>query len=157
VTQIAPQEGLQGPQERLGPQGRAPQGPVAEEPRTLTVTVTGPDKWLSSNGREHHMPRARATKEWQLISQFRTRQAMRDTSTGQMGAAELDITVHWPDKRRRDAHNTAPTWKAAIDGAVAAGLLADDSDRYLRAVTIRATVTAGTRPRMDMTWTEVGA
>lgn len=41
------------------------------------------------------------------------------------------ITVQYPDRRRRDVHNLMPTVKAAIDGIVDAGVLHDDSDKWL--------------------------
>nr|WP_303769103.1 hypothetical protein [Schaalia odontolytica] len=37
----------------------------------------------------------------------------------------------YPDRRRRDRHNLAPTIKAMLDGLIDAGLLPDDADRYL--------------------------
>lgn len=42
-----------------------------------------------------------------------------------------EVWVAWPNRRRRDAHNLGPTFKACIDGMVRAGLLADDDDRHL--------------------------
>jgi crossover junction endodeoxyribonuclease RusA len=42
-----------------------------------------------------------------------------------------EVVVSWPNARRRDVHNLMPTIKACIDGLVDAGVLADDSDKYL--------------------------
>lgn len=135
-----------------------PGGVTLSEPRTLTVTVTGPGKWLSSNGRHHWAVRNRLAQDWKTAGLIHTRNAMRLAGTGQMQAAELVVVVHWPDRRRRDGHNVVGgSIKAAVDGAVAAGLLVDDDDRHLRAVTVRTVVTPKTKPRMDMTWVEVGA
>lgn len=139
------------------PLSALPGGVALSEPRTLTVTVTGPDKWLSSNGRHHWAVRNRLAQDWKTAGLIHTRNAMRLAGTGQIQAAELVVVVHWPDRRRRDGHNVVGgSIKAAVDGAVDAGLLVDDDDRHLRAVTVRTVVTTGTRPRMDMAWTEVG-
>lgn len=46
---------------------------------------------------------------------------------------------HPPTKGRspvRDAHNLSPTYKAAIDGVVRAGVLDDDRDEFVSAVVI---------------------
>lgn len=45
--------------------------------------------------------------------------------------AHLTVFIAWPSERRRDAANLSPTFKAMIDGAVDAGVLADDDDRHL--------------------------
>lgn len=36
-----------------------------------------------------------------------------------------------PDKRKRDAANWAPSWKAVVDGVVDAKVLPDDNSKYL--------------------------
>ena len=39
--------------------------------------------------------------------------------------------VTWPDKRRRDVENLAPSVKAMTDGITSAGVLPDDSDEHV--------------------------
>jgi Holliday junction resolvase RusA-like endonuclease len=43
----------------------------------------------------------------------------------------ITVTIAWPDRRRRDIGNYAPTSKCLVDAAVRAGILVDDSDRYV--------------------------
>lgn len=55
----------------------------------------------------------------------------------------VTIVAEWrpPTRGRsvvRDAHNLAPSVKAAIDGITRAGVLVDDSDRYVADVAIRS-------------------
>ena len=45
--------------------------------------------------------------------------------------ARVEFEFAYPDRRRRDRHNLAPTVKAMMDGLIDAGLLPDDADRYL--------------------------
>lgn len=45
--------------------------------------------------------------------------------------ARLTVLFHWPDRRIRDRHNYFPTIKHVLDGIVDAGVLPDDSDKYL--------------------------
>lgn len=44
------------------------------------------------------------------------------------GRCEVQLVYRPPDKRRRDSDNLAPTFKAAVDGLVDAGVLSDDTD-----------------------------
>ena len=73
--------------------------------------------------------------------------------------ATCEVEVTWPDKKRRDAANLYPTCKAAIDGFIDAGVLLDDSDRYMKALTIKAgerTIrTPGVACYLTFTFTEV--
>ena len=45
--------------------------------------------------------------------------------------ARVEFEFTYPDRRRRDRSNLAPTVKALMDGMIDAGLLPDDADRYL--------------------------
>jgi hypothetical protein len=88
------------------------------------------DVLLTSNMRPHWATRARHTRAirdmaWVLTKQSKVRL---------MPAATLEVVTKWPDNRKRDAANIEPTAKAAIDGCVDAGLLTDDSHRYLKHV-----------------------
>jgi crossover junction endodeoxyribonuclease RusA len=88
------------------------------------------DVLLTSNMRLHWATKARHTKTIRDMAWIMCMHPKR----AHLSAATCDVVVTWPDKRRRDAENIQPTAKAAIDGCVDAGLLTDDSDRYLKKV-----------------------
>lgn len=97
---------------------------------TVITLAISRDVLLTSNMRPHWATKARHTKAirdmaWILCTH---------PKCPRMSAATLEVVTKWPDHRRRDAESIAPTCKAAIDGCVDAGLLPDDSSRYLKKV-----------------------
>ncbi len=97
---------------------------------TIITLAISRDVLLTSNMRQHWATRARRTKvirdmAWVMSKNQRVQL---------MPAATLEVVAKWADNRRRDAENVHPTVKAAIDGCVDAGLLLDDSQRYLKKV-----------------------
>lgn len=82
---------------------------------------------LNANQRQHHMARAKTVAELRAHAQAELRYLDRPHHE----RAHCTVTIHWPDHRRRDAHNYYPTVKALIDGLVDGGLLPDDNDRHL--------------------------
>lgn len=113
------------------------------------------DVLLTSNQRKHWAEKARHTRvirdmAWILAKQARARM---------MPAATLEVVAKWGDHKRRDAENIAPTAKAAIDGCVQAGLLADDSSRYLKKVSYSIAddthATSGVACYLELRFTEV--
>lgn len=90
--------------------------------------TVGAQNLLNANQRMHWQKRRK------IVALLR--RAAADAAASQ-NAPRLDrahITVHvaWPDRRRRDVLNIAPTVKAAIDGMVTDfGLLPDDDDTHL--------------------------
>ena len=100
---------------------------------TVSIILEVPTvQLLTSNQRLHWAVKAERTK----LIRHRAYIAARDAITP-MEAAHLTVGITWPDRRERDAHNIIPTLKAAIDGIVQAGLLPDDSDRYLTGPDLR--------------------
>lgn len=85
------------------------------------------DLLLTSNQRHHWTKRSRATKTLRAMGYHITKQARLKP----MQRARLIVTVAWPNRRRRDVSNLAPTIKALVDGSVDAGILIDDNDKYL--------------------------
>lgn len=83
--------------------------------------------WMSSNDRDHWMRRKTLSAYY--------RQAARDSAVAQrippLGCAWIVGWLAFGSRRRRDDHNYMPTVKACVDGVVDAGVLADDSYRYL--------------------------
>jgi len=119
-----------------------------EEPMiTLTLTLPLPPRELHPNARVHWAVKARATKQYRktaycyaLVAQGMAR---REWTT-----AELHMTWHMPDKRRRDPDGLVASMKAAIDGLVDAGILADDDRLVIYPPTI---CVDRERPRVEVT------
>jgi crossover junction endodeoxyribonuclease RusA len=81
---------------------------------------------INANQRSHWARKAELTRF------LRTEASLHAHGIPPMTRAHLTVHVGWPDKRRRDVSNIAPTLKACIDGFVSdARLLPDDSDAYL--------------------------
>lgn len=102
--------------------------------RILQFTVAIPAALLlNANQRYGWHQKARYTKQIRTITWARAH-AHRSRA---MPAADCTVHIYWHDKRRRDEHNYYPTLKAAIDGVVDAGLIPDDSTKYLTGPDIR--------------------
>jgi hypothetical protein len=121
---------------------------------TISLQISR-DVLITSNMRLHWATRARHTKvirdmAWILAKAQRVQL---------MPAATLEVVAQWGNRRERDAANIEPTSKAAIDGCVDAGLLTDDSSRYLKH--IGYSIAAGTHRTpgvaciLTLTFTEV--
>ena len=86
--------------------------------------------WMTSNQRMHHMERARRTGYVRHAAKLAARGLAPLASPVTISAA-----IGLPTARRFDPPNSSPTVKAAIDGVVDAGVLADDSSKHVTAVT----------------------
>ena len=84
--------------------------------------------YMNANDRPHYREKARQTKEWR---EHAAECARRSGVPPLTGVVRVIATVHIRDKRRREVSNFFPTYKAAIDGMVDAGILADDSDNHV--------------------------
>jgi|GEM_PF-2965277 len=105
---------------------------------------------INANQREHHMAKANRIKN---LRQMAALVAKNEQARVGSDCASLLIEIGWPDKRRRDVENLAPTIKALTDGCIDAGLLPDDDDKHIVERTWRARV--GTKPGItviDMTF-----
>ena len=91
---------------------------------------------LSSNDRIYHFEAGRRSRDLRDMAHWRARRSGDYRTIVQRVA--IVATVARPTRRRADAPNPAPTIKALVDGLVDSGLLADDADRYVRELTIRA-------------------
>lgn len=93
---------------------------------------------LSSNDRLHWAAKMKRTK---------TIRALAATTARGRGCVtapvEITCTVQYARAGRHDAHNLQPTAKALIDGLVDAGVIADDDDQHVAAVTFRAATGKG--------------
>jgi len=81
---------------------------------------------LNSNQRLHWAAKADKTK----ALRWRGKAAALSVAE-RYDRAHLTVHVHWPDNRRRDEQNLAPTTKAIIDGFVDACLQPDDNGDHL--------------------------
>lgn len=110
---------------------------------------------LTSNQRKHWATKARHTKVIRDMAWI----MCRSQRVQLMPLATLEVVTKWPDHRRRDAESIAPTSKAAIDGCVDAGLLTDDSSRYLKKVSYSIAddthATPGVACYLELRFTEV--
>lgn len=86
--------------------------------------------WLNSNddaGGRLFYKRRQIIKAWREAGAYRARTA----ALPRLERAHIVAEVCFRDRRRRDPNNFYPTAKAAVDGLVDAGVLDDDSTRYL--------------------------
>jgi crossover junction endodeoxyribonuclease RusA len=85
--------------------------------------------WLTSNQREHYRPRATKTAELRALA---LSTAMRADLVRGLTRVRIIAHLTYPDRRRRDPNNSAPTTKALVDGIVTDyGLCADDDYQHL--------------------------
>ena len=96
-----------------------------------TLTIPAP-WWLTSNGRYHYMDKARRTRC--------IREAAALTYTGHRAPGNgpwlIVAEVAYPTAAG-DVDNAQPSVKAAIDGARTAGVIPDDSPRYVAGLLLR--------------------
>ena len=95
---------------------------------TYTITVPKVGPYMNANDRPHFRDRAKQTKLWREAGRIATLAAKVPALTPPV---HITATVHIADHLRREVSNLAPTMKAAIDGMVDAGILADDSDAHV--------------------------
>jgi hypothetical protein len=122
--------------------------------RTETLTVVAPCDWINANDRTHWTRRKFLTGNWRQASGYAARAARIRPFAGQ-----VDITIRIHKARaggRWDPHNLMPTGKAAIDGLVDAGVMPDDSRKFLRVTSIEAGETKS-RNAITLVITEVAA
>ncbi len=109
--------------------------------REWTLTIPAPADWMNSNKRYKRRPND-VIKAWKDAATVYARQA----KVPKLGAVHINATLHFTDRIRRDAPNYYPTIKAAIDGVVAAGILADDSDQHVLSLTIQPGLPIARKP-----------
>jgi len=95
---------------------------------TISITIPKVGPYMSANDRPNRWAKAASTKEWRDLAHL---MAIKADAPELHGLVRITATVHIADKRRREVSNYFPTFKAAIDGFVDAGVLADDSDLHV--------------------------
>lgn len=105
---------------------------------------------LTANQRLHRMVAAKRVKRLRTAGQINAR----EQNVGHYDRAHVTITVAWPDRRRRDVLNIAPTAKALIDGMTAANCWDDDDDAHLIGPDFRVSPTlSGVKGSTRLTFT----
>ena len=97
------------------------------ESRSIPLTRS---KLLSANDKMHWAARSRLTKQLRQWGYLLGREGEGVARLG-LTHARVEMEFAYPDRRRRDRSNLAPTVKALMDGLIDAGLLPDDADRFL--------------------------
>lgn len=97
------------------------------ESRSIPLTRS---KLLSANDKMHWAARSRLTKQLRQWGYLLGREGEGVARLG-LRHARVEMEFAYPDRRRRDRSNLAPTVKAIMDGLIDAGLLPDDADRFL--------------------------
>lgn len=94
---------------------------------TQQITIPISDtEWLTANGRYHWADKAKRTKALRSKTAILAKQL--EPTTGTVHATAF---VAYPRGGRVDVANSYPSIKACIDGLVDAGILEDDSHKYL--------------------------
>lgn len=97
------------------------------EPRTWVVPLPVGLALLNANHVTHYHTKRK------LVATLREagRKAAQDAQVPALVRAHIIGQFCPPDRRRRDVGNLYPSFKAAIDGLVDAGVLPDDDDEHL--------------------------
>ena len=107
--------------------------PARQRPHVLHIPA--PCEWLNANDRLHWAVKARLTREWRNAAAWAARDAGLPTITRHV---HITASIHKLHGRQYDASNWAPTGKAAIDGLRDAGVLIEDSNKYVTGPDMRA-------------------
>lgn len=100
------------------------------------LTITAPCSFVSSNQRLHWAVKHKLMRAWKEAAAWEAKRQHLPTFATPV---RVTATVHRDHNRGRwDVGNLADTAKAAIDGLVLAGVLVDDSNRYVQGPDMRA-------------------
>lgn len=85
--------------------------------------------WLTANQRLHFMAKARITKKLRRIGEQQGRLFVFEHGK----QSHVHVWMEWvvTDARRRDEDNIVPTYKALCDGLVDAGVVPDDTPKFM--------------------------
>lgn len=117
-----------------------------------TLHIAAPDAWINQNDRQHHMVKARLTKAWRNAAAWAAKDARLPRFDRRV---RITAHVHKLHGRQYDATNWAPTAKAAVDGLRDAGVLVDDSNKYVVGPDMRAGERATGRAYLTLTIEEI--
>lgn len=107
-------------------------------PRSYTIALPAGLDLLNANQRLHHAPKGRLTAALRaaaheaVTEDARLMEALADAKPGPLfQRAHVLGILHPPKNDRRDPANWYPSFKAAVDGLVDAGLLEDDDHTHV--------------------------
>ena len=80
---------------------------------------------INANDRDHWRKSATKTATIRSVARGQAKGIPR------LGRVKIRVIYYAPDNRRRDTTNLFPSVKAAVDGIVDAGVLKDDSDKFV--------------------------
>jgi hypothetical protein len=107
------------------------------------LTIVAPARWLSANDRSNWRAKVEPIRAWREAAYWAAVQAKLPKG---LSRVHITATLHFVDKRRRDADNLHPTLKPIVDGlgpqktrivkgtprvALGYGLVPDDTTEYL--------------------------
>lgn len=92
---------------------------------SYTIELPAGIPLLNANDRHHWSKKAGVTATIRSIARGQA------TGKPQLDKVKIRAVYYAPDNRRRDVSNLFPSVKASVDGIVDAGVLKDDSDRYV--------------------------
>lgn len=115
----------------------------------MKLVLDLPPAELSPNRRVHWAKKARAVKYYRAFAAVVARCAPNYRKGWER--AEVRAVFHLPDARRRDPDNLMAAMKAAWDGFVDAGVLADDNGLILHPPVLAID---RAHPRVEVTLTE---
>jgi crossover junction endodeoxyribonuclease RusA len=115
-----------------------PAATTAAGPRPFTITLPAGMDLLNANQRLHHAPKAKLTAKIRAAAMEAVTenddlmQALAAAKPGPLFERAHILGILRPSTYgRRDAANWYPSFKAAVDGLVDAGLLADDDHEHV--------------------------
>jgi hypothetical protein len=107
------------------------------------LTIVAPARWLSANDQANWYAKVGPIRQWREAAYWAAVQAKLPKG---LGRVHITATLHFTDRRRRDADNLHPTLKPIIDGlgpqrvrvvrgmprvALGYGLIPDDTPEHL--------------------------
>ena len=101
--------------------------PLAPEPPVYKIEFPAGTKLLNANVNLHWAKERPIKKNLRSTACWLARAA----KIPAMQRARMVGVFEPPDRRKRDAANWAPSWKAVVDGVVDAKVLPDDNYKYL--------------------------
>lgn len=111
---------------------------TSSAPRRYTITLPAGLKLLNANDRPHHTKRAEITRGLRIATVLaiaKTTALAADLKAAKPGPllerAHILGVLHPPTNGRRDPANWYPSFKAAVDGLIDAGLLEDDDHTHV--------------------------
>lgn len=108
---------------------------IQDRPDVYVLTIPAPDAWMNANDRHHWAKKAKLTRKWREAAAWAARRADLPRFENRV---HVTVFIHKTHGRSYDASNWAPTGKAAVDGLRDAGVLIDDSNRYVIGPDMRA-------------------